>query len=181
MVRFILSLILRLIVTTQSLVNLGIAETAVYLRAVEVVTILGKDYTLHLIGVALIFEANINAFGFQPFQQCRPIRTSCNLPFESLIYLVTGFVRLFQSVCFYLFFTFCEVQPVFACQLLADAFTAITVIPVADGSAVIIHTIKGNMNVRMLLVIVSSYDVLRITNAHFLHIFPAYLNHKFIC
>ena len=34
MVRFILSLIFRLIVTIQSLLNLGIAETAVYLRAV---------------------------------------------------------------------------------------------------------------------------------------------------
>ena len=34
MVLFILSLILRLIVTIQNFLNLGIAETAVYLRAV---------------------------------------------------------------------------------------------------------------------------------------------------
>ena len=58
MMRFILSLIFRLIVAIQSLVNLRITETAVYLRAVEVVAILGKDYALHLIGVALILEAN---------------------------------------------------------------------------------------------------------------------------
>ena len=109
MVRFILSLILRLIVTIQSLVNLRIAETAVYLRAVEVVAILGKDDTLRLISITLILEANIYSFGFQALQQCRPIRTSCNLPFENLVYLVTSSVRLFQSVCFYLFLAVCEV------------------------------------------------------------------------
>ena len=68
MMRFIFSLIFRLIVAIQSLVNLQITETTVYLRAVEVVAILGKDYALHLIGVALILEANINAFGFQPLR-----------------------------------------------------------------------------------------------------------------
>ena len=46
MVRFIFSLIFRLIDAIQSLVNLRITETAVYLRAVEVVAILGKDLSL---------------------------------------------------------------------------------------------------------------------------------------
>ena len=68
MVRFIFSLIFRLIDAIQSLVNLRITETAVYLRAVEVVAILGKDYALYLMGIALILEANIYSFGFQPFQ-----------------------------------------------------------------------------------------------------------------
>lgn len=111
MMWFIFSLIFRLIVAIQSLVNLRITETAVYLRAVEVVAILGKDYALHLIGVALILESNINAFSFQPFQQCSPIGTSCNLSFENLVYLVTGFIRLFQSVRFYLFLTIAKYNP----------------------------------------------------------------------
>ena len=103
MMWFILSLIFRLIITIQGLINLGITETAVYLRAVEVVAVLGKDDALYLVGTTLILEANIYSFGFQVFQQCSPIRASCNLPFKNLVYLVTGFVRLFQSVRFYLF------------------------------------------------------------------------------
>lgn len=67
MVRFILSLIFRLIVTIQSLVNLRITETAVYLRAVEVVAILGKDYALHLIGITLILEATSIPSAFNRF------------------------------------------------------------------------------------------------------------------
>ena len=68
MMQFIFSLIFRLIVAIQSLVNLRITETAVYLRAVEVVAILGKDYALYLIGITLILETDIYSFGFQPFQ-----------------------------------------------------------------------------------------------------------------
>jgi len=33
---------------------------------------------------------------------------------------------------------------------------------------------------RMLLIVVPSDDILRITNTHLLHIFSAYLNHKFV-
>ena len=73
-----------------------------------------------------------------------------------------------------------EVQPVLAGKLLADAFAAVAVVPVTDSPAVIVDTVEGYMHVRMLLVVMPSDDILRIADAHFHHVFPAYPHHQLI-
>ena len=65
MMRLIMSLIFAFCITVQSLVYLRIAETTVYLRAVEMVAVLGKDNALYLIGVAFILESKIYTLCFQ--------------------------------------------------------------------------------------------------------------------
>ncbi len=53
------------VILLQSKVNLGITETPVHLRAIEMVTVLFKDDTLHFLRVAFVLETDINILFFQ--------------------------------------------------------------------------------------------------------------------
>lgn len=76
--------------------------------------------------------------------------------------------------------TVSEMQPVFGGKHLADFLVAIKVVFVADGLAVIIHTVENDVAVRMFPVSVSDYDVLRILCSHLRHIVMGYLQHELI-
>ena len=67
-------------------------------------------------------------------------------------------------------FSFSKMQAVTGCQHLADLFVSITVVLVADGTAVIIHPVVNDVTMWMVTVGMPGDDELRILNSHQFHI-----------
>ena len=87
-----------LIILLQGKVNLGITEMPIYLRAIEMVTVLFKDDTLHFLRVAFVLEADINILLFQVSKKVFPIPALSNLCFQRLIDFILGLIRFFQAM-----------------------------------------------------------------------------------
>mgnify|MGYP006899540815 CR=1 FL=1 len=66
--------------------------------------------------------------------------------------------------------SFSKMQAVTGCQHLADLFVPVTVVLVADGTAVIIHPVVNDVTMWMVTVGMPGDDELRILNSHQFHI-----------
>ena len=71
-----------------------------------------------------------------------------------------------------------EMQPVFGGKHLADFLIAVKVVLVADGLAVIVHTVENDVAVWMLPVGMSGYNVLSIDYSYLHHVVTGYLQHE---
>ena len=98
-----------------------------------------------------------------------------------MVNLIFRLIVSFQAVSPYSVFAFTKIKPILFFQLLADLDIPITVVLVADGASVVIHTVENNVNVRMLLVIVPSNDILGIFDSHFLHVLLCQTYQHLIC
>ena len=71
-----------------------------------------------------------------------------------------------------------KVQSVFCCQHLADLLIPTKVVLVTNRLAVIVHPVEDNMTMWMFTINVPGNDVLRILNAHQLHVVMSDLQHQ---
>ena len=82
-------------VALQGCVNLGIAETPVHFRTIKMVAVLGEYNALHLVRLSFALERNLHALPFQVGDKHVPVAAPADLPFENVVKLVFGLVRLF--------------------------------------------------------------------------------------
>ena len=69
----------------QGKVYLGITETPIHFRAIEMITVLFKDNALDFLWVSFILKADINILLFQVSKKVFPIPALRNLSFQRLI------------------------------------------------------------------------------------------------
>ena len=85
-------------------------------------------------------------------------------------------------MAFYLLILFLvgDVQSMFDCEVIGYLAATLEVAAIADGLAIVTDSIIDNMTVRMLLVVMSNDNVLRVANIHLLHVLLSNLRHKVI-
>ena len=76
-----------------------------------------------------------------------------------MVNLVLRLIASFQTMCSYPVLAFTKIKSVLFFQFLANLDIPITVVPVADSTSVVIHTVENDVNVRMLLVVVPGNDI----------------------
>ena len=86
------------IILLQGKVNLGITETPIHFRAIEMITVLFKDDTLHFLRVAFILKLDINILLLQMSKQVFPIFAPSNFCFQRLIDFILGLIGFFQAM-----------------------------------------------------------------------------------
>ena len=84
------------VILLQGKVYLGITETPIHFRAIEMITVLFKDDTLHLLWVAFELKADINILLFQVSKKVFPIPAPSNSCFQCLIDFIFGLIGSFK-------------------------------------------------------------------------------------
>jgi len=100
--------------------------------------------------------------------------------FQRFVYLILCSVIRAQSFLLDMVFTIGKMQAIFGCQHFANFLILAKVILVANRFAAIVHSIKDDVAMRMFTVDVPGNDVLRVFDAHQLHIVMGNLQHQFI-
>ena len=162
---------------TKLLIQLRVAETPVYLRSLESKSVLGEGQSLYDIALALIFERGLNPMSGQLVNKLAPGASSGQHIFDSMAYLILDLVFSLEPVRTHSVLAFPEIQSVFLFHFLADRDIPDTVVPVAYCPAVIVYPIINYMDMRMLLVMMTGYNVLGILYAHLFHILSGKQDH----
>ena len=96
----------------QSYVNLGVAETPVHFRAVEMVAIHGKDNALYLVCLLLVLEADFHSLLIQVGNKHVLIAAPADFCFENVLQFVLRSVRLFQAAALDISLAVSQIQTV---------------------------------------------------------------------
>ena len=77
-------------------------------------------------------------------------------------------------------FALCHVQAILLREFLAYLRTADAVIFVRDEMTVVVDAVENEVTVRMLPVVVTNEDILRVLNVHSPHVVIGYLAHQIV-
>ena len=100
--------------------------------------------------------------------------------FQRFVYLMLCSVIRAQSFFLDMVFTIGKMQAIFGGQHFANFLIPAKVILVANRFAVIVHSIKDDVAMRMFTVDVPGNNVLRVFDSHQFHVVVGNLQHQFI-
>ena len=150
------------------------------LRAGEHKTITGELYSFNDTLRPFSLEDRLDAMPLQPVPQFVPVTTTGKILPNRIVNLVPGPVGLTKPFPSYSFLARSQMQPEAFGQLAAHLRIAELDVAVGNGLPVIADPVVDQMTMGMGLVEMPHQKVLRIGDAHLLHVFPGNLCHPLI-